>query len=130
MFFNEEIRVEQEFPRLLLGPPWRQWVSLDFIPVFLERGQPYLACSCNADLDYLRPLQVGELELLDIILRVHRQRGYAPILLRKVILVLVGLLSRGLALLALAFLAHELSENRSKSYCWLSFPLTKSLSVL
>ena len=130
MFFNQEIRVEQEFPRLLLGPPWRQGLSLGLLPVLLERGQADLAGSCNADLDHLRPFKVGELELLDIILRVHRQRGYAPILLRKVILVLVGLLSRGLALLALGTLAHRLSENRSKSYSWLSFPLTKSLSVL
>ena len=71
MFFNQEIRVEQEFPRLLLRPPWRQWVGLDLIPVLLERGQADLAGSCNADLDHLQPFKVGELKLMDIILRVY-----------------------------------------------------------
>ena len=108
MLLFEEVRVKQQFPRLALSLSWWEGLSLQLIPVFLERGQCDLAGSCDADLDNPRPFLILELGLLINLRFDTLDRGHTPILKRQVVLLLVGLLCRSLALLTLATLAHGL----------------------
>ena len=74
----------------------------------MERGEADLAGGCDADLDHPGPSLILELGLLINLRFDPLDRGHTPILKRQVVLLPVGLLCRGLALLALGTLAHGL----------------------
>ena len=64
MLLFEEIRVEQEFPWLVLRLSWGQGLSLYLIPVLLKTRKPDLAGFCNSNLDEFRPFLIQKLGFL------------------------------------------------------------------